>query len=358
MKFPITEHVARSRRHTSFYLACGMAQATPIIFLHGWPELSISWRHQLPVFAGLGFRAVAPDMRGYGRSSVYGRHEDYALEEVVADMIELADALGAERAIWVGHDWGSPVIWSIAQHHPGRCHGVASLCVPYIPAGFRVEPPFLFAIEAFIRRIGFPRRNGITSCSIGRALRPRAPPSKQMFAPQCARFSAGVTQPVKANRRAPHRFAQTAVGSAPNARPRSCHAMPPCWARRTSTATSPRSSAMASSVCQLVFNADANAAYAQRAQPNWHLRMPVLFLHGASTMSARRCSRALPNPCGRTRRSLKKGSSRRGIGWTRSSRLRSMPRWRNGWPPSSPGYGLARARARHTAPRDLYPGGK
>jgi pimeloyl-ACP methyl ester carboxylesterase len=104
MSFPITEHVARSRRHTSFYLACGAAQATPIIFLHGWPELSISWRHQLPVFAGLGFRAVAPDMRGYGRSSIYGRHEDYALEEVVADMIELADALGAERAIWVGHD--------------------------------------------------------------------------------------------------------------------------------------------------------------------------------------------------------------------------------------------------------------
>ena len=106
MNFPVTENIAKSQRHTSFYLACGMSEATPIIFLHGWPELSISWRHQLPTFASLGFRALAPDMRGYGRSSIYSRHEDYALEQVVADMIELLDAIGAERAVWVGHDWG------------------------------------------------------------------------------------------------------------------------------------------------------------------------------------------------------------------------------------------------------------
>ena len=108
MIFPITENIAKSQRHTSFYLACGMSEAVPIIFLHGWPELSISWRHQLPTFASLGFRAIAPDMRGYGCSSIYSRHEDYALEQVVADMIELLDAIGAERAVWVGHDWGSP----------------------------------------------------------------------------------------------------------------------------------------------------------------------------------------------------------------------------------------------------------
>ena len=69
MIFPITEHVAKRNDHTSFYLACGAADAPLIIFVHGWPELSISWRHQLPVFAALGFRAIAPDMRGYGRST-------------------------------------------------------------------------------------------------------------------------------------------------------------------------------------------------------------------------------------------------------------------------------------------------
>src|SRR5271168_1647499 len=78
--YAITEHVARTQRHTTFYLACGAVDATPLIFVHGWPELSISWRHQLPIFAALGFRCVAPDMRGYGRSGIYPRHEDYALE--------------------------------------------------------------------------------------------------------------------------------------------------------------------------------------------------------------------------------------------------------------------------------------
>jgi pimeloyl-ACP methyl ester carboxylesterase len=134
--FPITDHVVKTPRHTSFYLACGAADAPPIIFVHGWPELSISWRHQLPCFASLGFRTIAPDMRGYGRSSVPSRHEDYAMEPIAGDMIELLDSLGHEKAIWVGHDWGSPVVWSIASHFPERCHGVASLCVPYFPTGF------------------------------------------------------------------------------------------------------------------------------------------------------------------------------------------------------------------------------
>ena len=138
MVLPITEHVAKTPRHTSFYLACGAEDASPIIFVHGWPELAMSWRHQLPCFASLGFRPVAPDMRGYGRSSVYARHEDYAIEHTVADMLELLDALGRDKAVWVGHDWGSPVVWAIASNHPERCIGVANLCVPYLAQGFAV----------------------------------------------------------------------------------------------------------------------------------------------------------------------------------------------------------------------------
>jgi pimeloyl-ACP methyl ester carboxylesterase len=136
MTFPVTEHAVRTPRHTTAYLACGPEGGPPVVFVHGWPELAISWRHQLPVFAGLGFRCVAPDMRGYGRSTVHPRHEDYALEHAVADMLELLAALGRDRAVWVGHDWGSPVVWSLASHHPDRCAGVASLCVPYLREGF------------------------------------------------------------------------------------------------------------------------------------------------------------------------------------------------------------------------------
>jgi pimeloyl-ACP methyl ester carboxylesterase len=136
MPLPVTEHVATSPRHTTGYLACGPTDGPLVVFVHGWPELSISWRHQLPHFGALGFRAVAPDMRGYGRSSVYRRHEDYALSESTQDMLELLDSLGRETAVFVGHDWGSPVVWSLASQHPDRCHGVANLCVPYIPNGF------------------------------------------------------------------------------------------------------------------------------------------------------------------------------------------------------------------------------
>jgi len=138
MLFSVTEHFMKTARHASFYLASGSETGPLIIFVHGWPELSHSWRHQLRCFAGLGFRCVAPDMRGYGRSSTYTTHADYALEHSVDDMLELLAHLGRQRAIWVGHDWGSPVVWSLASHHPERCDAIANLCVPYIASG--IEP--------------------------------------------------------------------------------------------------------------------------------------------------------------------------------------------------------------------------
>ena len=115
MSLPVTEHITKSARHTTFYLAGGVHRPV-IIFVHGWPELSISWQHQLPCFASLVSRAIAPDMRSYGRSGVYDTHADYALEHIVQDMLELLDTLGQKKAVWVGHDWGSPVVWSLASH--------------------------------------------------------------------------------------------------------------------------------------------------------------------------------------------------------------------------------------------------
>jgi pimeloyl-ACP methyl ester carboxylesterase len=127
----IESHTVQLGTHQCHYLACGPETGPLIFFVHGWPELSRSWRHQLPVFGALGFRAIAPDMRGYGNSSVYKEHSDYAQEKVVADLCALHDALGGQAAVWVGHDWGSPSVWNIASHHPDRCVAAASLCVPY-----------------------------------------------------------------------------------------------------------------------------------------------------------------------------------------------------------------------------------
>jgi pimeloyl-ACP methyl ester carboxylesterase len=143
MTFPVTEHTVKTARHTTGYLACGAEGAPLLIFCHGWPELSLSWRHQLPAMAALGFRCVAPDMRGYGRSSTYTRHEDFTQELIVEDMLELLSSLGRapgqDRAVWIGHDWGSSVVWNVASHHPEKTAAVASLCVPYIAAGNNVE---------------------------------------------------------------------------------------------------------------------------------------------------------------------------------------------------------------------------
>lgn len=127
----ISAHTFCGEGHTTHYLAAGPEDGPLVIFVHGWPERCISWRHQLPSLGSLGFRAVAPDMRGYGDSTVYSRHEDYAQELVVGDMLQLLAGLGRERAVWVGHDWGSPTVWSLASIHPERCVGVANLCVPY-----------------------------------------------------------------------------------------------------------------------------------------------------------------------------------------------------------------------------------
>lgn len=136
MNAPVSEHVLRGEWHTTAYLECGPPDGPPMIFVHGWPALSIMWRRQLEHFGALGYRCIAPDMRGYGGSSVPARHDDYAVEAIAGDMVELLRGLGAERAIWVGHDWGSAVVWALAGHHPKLCRAVVNLCVPYFAQGF------------------------------------------------------------------------------------------------------------------------------------------------------------------------------------------------------------------------------
>lgn len=109
-----------------------------MIFLHGWPELSLVWKAQLKHFASAGWRCIAPDMRGYGGSSVPDTLSAYTVREIVTDMVEMVDALGGKPAVWVGHDWGSPIAWAMASHHADKCRGVVSLCVPYMSRGLTI----------------------------------------------------------------------------------------------------------------------------------------------------------------------------------------------------------------------------
>ena len=101
-----------------------------VVMCHGFPELWYSWRHQIPALAEAGFRAIAPDMRGYGGTDAPEAIEDYTQEAICADMAALLDALGEETAVFVGHDWGGAVVWNMAQQHPDRVRAVAGINTP------------------------------------------------------------------------------------------------------------------------------------------------------------------------------------------------------------------------------------
>jgi pimeloyl-ACP methyl ester carboxylesterase len=105
----------------------------PVVLLHGFPELAYSWRHQLCALAHAGYRAVAPDMRGYGDSPAPDEIEAYDVVELCGDVDRLLDRLGAERAAIVGHDWGATVAWHYALLYPERTACVAGLSVPLVP---------------------------------------------------------------------------------------------------------------------------------------------------------------------------------------------------------------------------------
>ncbi len=110
-------------------------EGPPVILCHGFPELWYSWRHQLPVLAEAGHHAVAPDQRGYGRTTAPSAITDYDIEHLTGDLLGLLDALGEEQAVFVGHDWGAIVVWALAVMSPERVRAVAGLSVPFVPRG-------------------------------------------------------------------------------------------------------------------------------------------------------------------------------------------------------------------------------
>jgi pimeloyl-ACP methyl ester carboxylesterase len=113
-----------------------------VLLCHGFPESWYSWRHQLSALAAAGFHAVAPDMRGYGKSDCPEALEHYTLFHVLGDMVGLLDALEASTAIIVGHDTGANVAWQAALMRPDRFRAVIGLSVPFRPRG-KVPPTSL-----------------------------------------------------------------------------------------------------------------------------------------------------------------------------------------------------------------------
>jgi pimeloyl-ACP methyl ester carboxylesterase len=117
----------------------GEASAPPVVLLHGFPEHAGSWRYQLPALADAGFRAIAPDLRGFRASDKPVGYEHYDLATLAADVRSLLDTLGLERADVVGHDWGGVIAWAFAETYPERLRRLVILDAPH---------PHLFAKQA------------------------------------------------------------------------------------------------------------------------------------------------------------------------------------------------------------------
>lgn len=109
----------------------------PVIMCHGFPEIAYSWRHQIPAVAAAGFHAIAPDQRGYGRTTGSPKGKDavdqYDMEHLTGDLVGMMDEMGLEKAIFCGHDWGGFVVWQMALMHPERVAGVIGVNTPYSP---------------------------------------------------------------------------------------------------------------------------------------------------------------------------------------------------------------------------------
>ncbi len=121
-----------------------------VLLLHGWPELSYSWRHQIPALAGAGWHVVAPDMRGYGGSEAPEAIAHYTVLHLIGDLVALVAELGEREAVIVGHDWGANIAWTAALLRPDLFRAVAALSVPFRPRG--PIPPL-----AAVRRAGLDR---------------------------------------------------------------------------------------------------------------------------------------------------------------------------------------------------------
>jgi pimeloyl-ACP methyl ester carboxylesterase len=103
-----------------------------VVLCHGFPELAYSWRHQIEPLRAADFRVIAPDQRGYGASDAPAGSDAYDLEHLTGDLVGLLDALGIEKAVFAGHDWGGFVVWAMPILHPERTAGVIGVNTPYL----------------------------------------------------------------------------------------------------------------------------------------------------------------------------------------------------------------------------------
>jgi pimeloyl-ACP methyl ester carboxylesterase len=276
---PPSSNSMETARHRTAWLESGPSDGPLLIFLHGWPALGLVWRMQMAHFASAGWRCVAPDLRGVGGSSVPNRVADYALREVVADMVELHDALGGKPALWVGHSLGSTVAWAMAMHYPRRCRGVVGLTVPHFARGGEVSTLVPLVNRAVYPADKYPVGQWdymlFYAEHFTRAVRDFEANTEQIITMSYSRASpgdAGKPTPLASIRAQGGWFPKS---NAPSLPPRP--ELLPAEDKRTMVAAFARSGF--SGACAWYLNGARNLAFAAEAPDFGRLSLPALFLH-------------------------------------------------------------------------------
>ena len=170
----------------------------PLVLTHGFPELAYSWRFQIPVLAEAGYRVIVPNQRGYGETDKPESVEAYDLRHLCGDMANLLDVLNLEKAVFIGHDWGSVVVWNMPLYHPEKVAGVVGMSVPFSPRGNFDPIPVLeqfLGSENYI--VHFNRKPGVADAAF--AAKP-----KQFFTNVFRhKHWVGATEPLPGNRPGP-----------------------------------------------------------------------------------------------------------------------------------------------------------
>jgi len=128
--FPEPKYVETNGIRMAYY---EQGEGFPVIFSHGFPELAYSWRYQMKALADAGFRAIAPDQRGYGLTDQPDELTSYDMQHLTADLVGLMDALNIDKAVFCGHDWGGAVVWGMGMLHPERVAGIIGVNTPHNP---------------------------------------------------------------------------------------------------------------------------------------------------------------------------------------------------------------------------------
>jgi pimeloyl-ACP methyl ester carboxylesterase len=139
-------------------IVAGAENAPAVVLLHGFPEIAFGWRHQIPALAAAGLRVIAPDQRGYGRSSKPDDASAYAIDLLAEDVLAIAASLGHDRFAVVGHDWGGIVAWHLAGRHAAHVRRLAILNAPNLDVlpGYALHHPAQLLRSSYVAAFQVP----------------------------------------------------------------------------------------------------------------------------------------------------------------------------------------------------------